>query len=213
MPKKSQIASHYCKNCQSYTFHVVAKKLPPITAKIINFIFSTHCPENHYCKNYQFYIYRSVPRKTLLQKLPISYFPPGAREKIPILYFPPTAQKKLPISYFPPDAQKKFPILYFPPCAQKILKFIPTDCLSDSVRLENEKRRKESKYLRQSRTANNSKNTEFMIKMWSLVFQRDLEMSYHKGAIGKQMRNSEGPSYCRSCPIGTNQPSWQPHTP
>ena len=63
MLRKSQIASRYCKNYQFHTFKPSGQKLLHITAKITDFIFSTHCPENHYCKNYQFHISRPMPRK------------------------------------------------------------------------------------------------------------------------------------------------------
>ena len=157
MPKKSQIASHYCKNYLFYTFHLVAEKSPHITAKMANFIFSTHCPENHYCKSYQFYIFHPLARKPLLRKLPILYLPLSAKKNMTakIINFIFTAQcqekhdcKNHQFYISRPDPRKKLPILYFPPGAQKILKFIPTDCLSQSVRREKEKRRSESKYLK-----------------------------------------------------------------
>ena len=100
MLRKSQIASRYCKNYQFHTFKPSGQKLPHITAKITDFIFSTHCPENHYCKNYQFYIYRSVPRKTLLQKLPISYFPVGAHKNTNFI-FPAQCPEKITNFIFP----------------------------------------------------------------------------------------------------------------
>ena len=137
MLRKSQTASYYCKNYQFHTFKPSGQKLPHITAKITDFRFSTHCPENHYCKNYQFHISRPMPRKNF--QFYISR---------------PVPRKSSNLSQL-------------------------TVCLTVS----GEKMRKEEKnpnIEKQSRTANNSKNIGFLIKMWSLVFQLDLEMSYHK---------------------------------
>ena len=172
MPKKSQIASHYCKNYLFYTFHLVAEKSPHITAKMANFIFSTHCPENHYCKNYQFYIFHPLARKPLLRKLPILYLPLSAKKnmtaKITNFIFPARIPERNYQSYISRPVPRKSSNL---------------SQLTVCLRVSGEKKRKEEanpNILKQSRTTNNSKNVEFMIKMWSLVFQLDLEMSHHK---------------------------------
>ena len=172
MPKKSQIASHYCQNYLFYTFHLVAKKSRHITAKMANFIFSTHCPENHYCKNYQFYIFHPLARKPSLRKLPILYLPLSAKKNM-------TA--KITNFIFPariPERNYQFYISRPVPRKSSNLSQL-TVCL----RVSGEKKRKEEanpNILKQSRSTNNSKNIEFMITMWSLVFQLDLEMSYDK---------------------------------
>ena len=176
MPKKSQIASHYCQNYLFYTFHLVAEKSRHITAKMANFIFSTHCPENHYCKNYQFYIFHPLARKPLLRKLPILYLPLSAKKnmtaKITNFIFTAQCQEK--------HDCKNYQFYISRPVPRKSSNLSQ---LTVCLRVSGEKKRKEEanpNILKQSRTTNNSKNIEFMIKMWSLVFQLDLEMSYDK---------------------------------
>ena len=163
-------------------------KLPHITVKITYSILSTWWPKN---------------RLTLLQKWQISYFPrKPLQQKLPILYFPPIAQKtitaKITIFIFTAQCQEKYywkiTNFIFPARIPErnyqsyISRPVPRKSsnlsqLTVCLRVSGEKKRKEEanpNILKQSRTTNNSKNIEFLIKMWSLVFQLDLEMSYHK---------------------------------
>ena len=196
-------------NCTSGNCFYIA---PHITAKITNFIVSTKCLKNlklphitakitysilstgqkiasHYCKNGKFHIFHPLPRKPLLQKLPILYFPPIGQKtitaKITNFIFTAQCQEKHDCKNHQfyiscPDPRKNYQFYISRPVPRKSSNLSQ---LTVCLRVSGEKKRKEEanpNILKQSRSTNNSKNIEFMIKMWSLVFQLDLEMSYDK---------------------------------
>ena len=167
--------SHNCENYQFYSFYKMPKK-----SQIAS----------HYCKNYLFYTFHwPKNRVTLLQKWQISYFPPIAQKtitaKITNFIFTAQCQEKHDCKNHQfyiscPDPRKNYQFYISRPVPRKSSNLSQ---LTVCLRVSGEKKRKEEanpNILKQSRSTNNSKNIEFMIKMWSLVFQLDLEMSYDK---------------------------------